>query len=369
MTPLIPGRRSAAFACGLLALLLGAACRDPVPGAPPAPPPPSPAEAPPPPPAHLPVVIDLHTDTLAQAFSRGVGLDDPDLEAGLPALRAGGFTAVLYADWPGKRTQARDRAGALLEFAHREDARLEAMEIARDPDHLQAIVDRGHLAVVLGLEGGHGLEPGGLATLDRWFEAGLRVLGPAWSFSTRYAGSSGDQGGGLTEEGRALVARAAALGVLLDVSHLSDAATLEVCQSSAVPVIASHSGARAVHPHPRNLTDDAIQCVAERGGVVGVVLHAPFLGPGAGVVRAADHADHLRTVGGEAVVALGTDFDGWIRTPAGLASEADLPALWAALGDRGWSEAEIAGMQGANFLRAWRSVWAARTPDPATATP
>jgi len=296
-------------------------------------------------------------------------LDAPDLQAGLPALRAGGFDAVLYAAWPGKRAEAADRAGALLEFARAEDARLEEMEIALDPDHLQAIVDQGHVAVVLGLEGGHGLEPGGLATLDRWFEAGVRVLGPAWSFSNRYAGSSGDGGGGLTEDGRALLDRARALGMVVDVSHMSDAATLEACRASPVPLIASHSDARTVRDHPRNLTDGAIRCIAERGGVVGLNLHAPFLGPGADLALAAGHAAHLRTVGGSGATALGTDFDGWIRTPAGLGSAADLPALWAALRDRGWTDAEIAGMRGENFLRAWRAAWAARTAGPAAAAP
>jgi len=291
-----------------------------------------------------------------------VGLDAPDLQAGLPALRAGGIDAVVYAVWPGKRAQAADRAQALLDFALVEDARLDAMEIALDPDHLQAIVDRGHVAVVLGLEGAHGLEPGGLSTLDRWFDAGVRVLGPAWSFSNAYAGSSGDGGGGLSAQGHALLARAAALGMVLDLSHMSDTATLEACRRSPAPVMASHSDARALNAHPRNLADEGIRCIAERGGVMGLALHAPFLGLGADVARAADHAGHVRAIGGAGATALGTDFDGWIRTPSGLGSAADLPALWAALAERGWSEAEIAGMQGANFLRVWRAAWAARKP-------
>jgi membrane dipeptidase len=187
------------------------------------------------------------------------------------------------------------------------------------------------------------------------------MVGLTWSFSNRFAGSSGDSGGGLTAEGRALVAQLAADGVIVDLSHASRATTLEVCGASAVPVIASHSDSHSVTAHARNLTDEEIRCIAATGGVVGVNFHATFVGGSRDVEAVADHADAIARIGGFGAVALGSDFDGLIKVPAGLEDASRLPALWAELRARGWTEAQIRGMRGENFLRVWEAVEHAAT--------
>lgn len=306
-----------------------------------------------------PLQADLHLDTPTQLLLRDLRWSAPTgLEAGLPQLRAGGTTVAVMVLWPGKRTDPKARTFALLQRMEEELAQEDVMLLTAPGDLNQLESRPDTMGVMLSLEGAHGLGDGPWEPVfDELVARGLRMLGVTWSTSNRFAGSSGDGGGGLTAEGRALVDRARRAGVLLDVSHASRQTTLELCRASPAPVVASHSDAAAVHDVPRNLTNDEIRCIARTGGVIGLNLHAPFVGGARNVAAVADHADHLAAIGGKTVVALGSDFDGFIETPAGLSTSADLPALWAELAHRGWTQAEIDGVRGGNFQRAWTLAW------------
>ncbi|MDP2307506.1 MAG: membrane dipeptidase [Pseudomonadota bacterium] len=301
---------------------------------------------------------DLHLDTPTQLFRRKVGLDADGLEAGLPQLRGGGTNLAVMVLWPPREAKWEAHVESLLSILEKEDARLDAVTLARSPEEARAIAARGGVAMIYALEGAHGIDTTGLVGLRALQARGLALLGLTWSFSNRYAGSSGDAGAGLTEDGRALVAEAQRLGVVIDLSHASATTTLEVCRGSSAPVIASHSDAAGVKAHARNLTDEEIACIAATGGVVGLNLHSTFLGTPAGVRKAADHVEHLRAVGGIGVVALGSDFDGLITPPPDIATAGALGGLWDELRRRGWTEPELQGMRGENFLRAW---WVARS--------
>ena len=308
-----------------------------------------------------PIQADLHVDTPTQMVRKNIGLDAAELESGLPNMMAGGTTLVVEVLWPPREGDWAAQVDRLFTKLEAEDARLNLVEHARSPDEARGITAAGHVALVVSLEGAHGLgtaswEAGGREALHTLHDRGLSLLGLTWSFSNRYAGSSGDGGGGLTEEGRALVAEANRLGIVLDVSHASKATTLEVCAASKAPVIASHSDAWGLTPHARNLSDEEIVCIARIGGVIGVNFHATFVGRPASASRVADHLDYLRRVGGGGVVALGSDYDGLILPPSDLATAAALPALWTELRRRGWTEDEMAGVRGENFLRAWGAV-------------
>lgn len=301
-----------------------------------------------------PIHADLHLDTPTQLHRKGVPLDHPDaLEGGLPQLLAAGTNLAVEVLWPPSADGGDAHAKLLFDKLLAEVERLELLELARDPAEARAIVARGHIAVVVALEGAHGLGEDWRADLAALRSRGLAMLGLTWSFSNRFGGSSGDQGGGLTDDGRALIALAQGQGVLIDLSHASRATTMAVCQNTPVPVIASHSDAAAVHTAARNLTDEEIACIAETGGVIGLNLHAPFLGGARDVVAIADHADHLAKVGGHAAVALGSDFDGLITVPKDISDASKLPLLWDELGRRGWTGPQIAGLRGENFMRAW----------------
>lgn len=300
-----------------------------------------------------PVQADLHLDTPTQLHRRAVGLDADGLEAGLPQLRAGGTTLAVMVLWPPRKADWAAHTEALLARMEAEDARLDAIKLVHSPEEARQVADAGGIAIVYALEGAHGIDRTGIDGLRALHARGLALLGLTWSFSNRFAGSSGDDGGGLTADGRALVAEAQRLGVLVDVSHASRATTLEVCRGAAAPVVASHSDAAAVKANARNLTDEEIACIAATGGVIGLNLHAPFLGSPAGVHRAANHLDHVRRIGGIGAVALGSDFDGLITPPEGLTTAADLGEIWVELRRRGWTDAELAQVRGENFLRAW----------------
>ena len=363
-------------------LLLLLACSSPAPQAPqapaPRPSPPATVTAPTPePPAVAPTIVpsttpgpdphvDLHTDTPTQMVRKGVGLDDPDLESGLAAMHKGGTNVVVEVLWPPKDPATPDAWAAQVErlFAkvESEDKRLEAVELAKSPADVRRALAAGHVAMLVSIEGAHGIDKVGVAGLAALHDRGLSLIGLTWTFSNRFAGSSGDppagnpEGTGLTDAGRDLVDEANRLGVVLDVSHASDAATLETCQRSHAPIIASHSDADGVRVQARNLSDEAIRCIAQKGGVIGLNFHSTFVGSGADVAKVADHADYLKKIGGAGVVALGSDFDGLIKTPEGLTDAGDIPNLWAELKRRGWTEDELRGVQGANFMRTWQAV-------------
>ncbi len=309
-----------------------------------------------------PVRADLHLDTPSQLLAQNLPLDAPTgLEAGLVQLRAGGTNLAVMVLWPPRKADHKAHSFALLDRLDQEIGRIDGVEKALHPSGARALIEAGNTAVLISLEGAHGLGDGPWEPVfDELHRRGLRVLGLSWSFSNRFAGSSGDQGGGLTDAGRALVQRAQGAGVLIDLSHASRQTTLEVCQATPVPVIASHSNAFRQRGHARNLTDEEIRCIAEKGGVIGLNFHAPFVGLGADVAQVADQADALAQVGGHGVVALGSDFDGFIQTPKGLEDASKLGALWAELARRGWTEAQLEGLRGENFMRAWTRAWEGR---------
>jgi len=311
----------------------------------------------------VPIQADLHLDTPTQLHRKDLPLDAPSgLEGGLAQLRAGGTNLAVEVLWPPRNVDHRAHTFKLLERLEAEDARLDGIALARSPDQARRIADQGGIAYVLALEGAHGLGEDWQATLDELQGRGLVILGLTWSMSNDFAGSSGDAGGGLTEAGRALVAHARTQGLLLDLSHASTATTLEVCRGAPAPVIASHSNAAALRSHARNLSDEEIRCIAATGGVIGLNFHAPFVGGSRDVSAVADHADHIARIGGHGAVALGSDYDGLITTPEGLADASAIPALWQELRRRGWTEQQLAGIRGENFLRAWSGALAAARP-------
>lgn len=309
-----------------------------------------------------PIQADLHLDTPTQMVRKNIGFDAAGLEGGLTALDAGGTNVAMMVLWPPREGDWAAQVETLFSKVEAEDERLARIKLARSPTEARSVVATGGVALVVSVEGAHGIHSGGVAALERLHARGLSALGLTWSFSNRFAGSSGDGGGGLTADGRALVAAANRLGVIVDVSHASHATTLETCAVSTAPVIASHSDAWTLSGNVRNLHDDEIDCIARSGGVIGLNFHDSFVGKPASISKVADHADYLKKHGGIGVVALGSDFDGLIHPATGLENASKLPALWAELRRRGWSEAEITAARGENFMRAWQAVLSATSP-------
>lgn len=201
--------------------------------------------------------------------------------------------------------------------------------------------------------------------VQRWYDAGLRLIGPTW-LGSRYCGGTGHPGG-FTDAGRALLDEMARLGMVLDFSHMADDAVWEALERYPGPIIASHTNCRVYTPTDRHFTDEQITAIAARGGVIGVVLHSSFLGGGwktgespldmDAVIRHLDHVCQL--VGDAKHSGIGSDFDGGAgveSTPQPFDTVADLAKIADALRQRGYSEEDITGVMGANFVRAFSAA-------------
>ncbi len=241
---------------------------------------------------------------------------------------------------------------------------LEQVCEARDRDgDQQDDASEESVGLVLLMEGADGIRQPG--EVEAWFEAGVRIIGPAWS-GTRYAGGTREPGP-FSAEGRDLMEAMASVGMILDLSHLSDQGALEALDRYEGALIASHSNPRALlgrsKPTERHLSDEVIHRLAEREGVVGIVLANYFLKDGwadsdgreaVTLDVVADHIDHVcQLLGDAAHVGLGSDFDGGFgldRVPKGLDSVADLKRIGDALQSRGYQLEAVEAILGGNWL-------------------
>jgi membrane dipeptidase len=221
---------------------------------------------------------------------------------------------------------------------------------------------------VLHIEGAEAIDTG-LESLELWYQAGLRSIGPVWSRPNAFAHgvpfispSSPDTGPGLTDAGRALARRCAELGIVVDVSHLNEAGFWDLAGMELGPIVASHSAAHALCPTSRNLTDAQLDAIGSSGGIVGIVFACPFLradfndDPDTPIELIAEHARYVADRIGPEHVALGSDYDG-ATIPAPLADVAGTPKLLDALTASGFSAPELAQVAWENWRRVLGAWW------------
>lgn len=259
--------------------------------------------------------------------------------------------------------RAMEAAGELRQIVDRKglDEHLESWNARRED---------APIGYVLSLEGADSiLSP---AHLERAYEDGLRAIGPAHYGPGRYAPGTGSEGG-LTPLGRELLREMERLGIVLDVTHLTDEGFWEALDRFAGPVWASHNNCRALVPHQRQFGDEQIRALIQRNAVIGVAFDAWMLAPGwvrgqstpaqAGVwIRSvAEHVDHICQLAGNARhCGIGSDLDGGFgreQAPQDLASIADVQRLVPQLSDRGYSPSDIEGIMHGNWIRLLREIW------------
>lgn len=229
-------------------------------------------------------------------------------------------------------------------FAAQVRAHQEAFSQVRNGGQIDAALAAGKVAALLAVEGASPVEED-LAYLDRMYADGVRMVTLTWNGPNSIA-SGHDTTDGLTSFGRRVVRRMGDLGMVIDVSHLNDQGFSDLLGATDKPFVASHSNARSVCPHPRNLTDDQFRAIADRGGLVGINYYRAFvtdrIAPGHHPVAPRDevtfeelaaHIDHFLDLGGQEVLALGSDFDG-STVPAWLDGAQTLPAFRKRLADR-----------------------------------
>ena len=312
-------------------------------------------------------VFDAHCDTLGHATAHIYNRRDL-MQWGqrghldLPRMRAGGINAQIFACFPGvERLSGNATSGALQRVEALYDLLRRAPDqitLVKTADDLARLTPQGPIGAILGLEGVEALD--GQMSLFRIFHRlGVRNIGLTWD--PRNAAADGSGAGtlfGLTPFGRELVEACNETGVMVDVSHLNDAGLTDVLAISSKPIIASHSNARALFDHRRNLTDEQARAIAEKGGVIGVTFVTMFLRPdheNASLDDLLDHIEHLVNVAGVEHVGLGSDYDGCI-TPPELDSGEKYAAITAGLLRRGYATEDIHKILGENFRRVFQEV-------------
>jgi len=370
------------------------------------------------------IVIDTHADTPQRFLDDHFDLSDPlgDGNLNLDSIHKGNLGAEFFSIWVEPNLYKGQYARRTLELI--DSVKQQA---ARHPDQIEFVttpagIEQAHrdhkFAALMGIEGGHSIEDS-LALLRQYYALGVRYMTLTWSNSNHWADSSGDitdtsiphTKEGLTEFGKDVVYEMNRLGMMVDISHVSDRTFYRTLVITRAPVIASHSSARALCDAPRNMTDDMLRAVANsggpnsKGGVVQVNFYSGFLSQAYRDAQKAiepearkavedlkakakaegkevtydeiekiqrayadriprppfsvliDHIDHIAKVAGVDHVGLGSDFDGVSgQLPEGLDSPADMPKITAALMARGYSAEDCRKILGGNLLRVFREV-------------
>lgn len=236
----------------------------------------------------------------------------------------------------------------------------EAFEFAYTAADVERVFSQGKVASMLGMEGGHAIE-NSLGALRAFFDLGVRYMTLTHGTTIDWADSGTGEPlhDGLTAFGEEVVREMNRMGMLVDLSHTSPATMHDALDIAEAPVIFSHSSARAITDHPRNVPDDVLQRMPDNGGVVMVTFVTSFVNdvPEEAVLTdVADHIDHIKNVAGVEHVGIGGDFDGIDSVIQGLEDVSTYPDLFAELHRRGWSEDELAALAGNNLLRVMREA-------------
>ncbi len=354
------------------------------------------------------IVVDGHNDlpwrirqqAALDVERMGVGTGRPDGHTDIPRLREGGVDVQFWAAYveseyigDGATPIALEQIDLIKRLAAAYPADL---EMAYSTTDIERIVGEGKIASLIGIEGGHAIS-NSLPVLRELYRAGARYMTLTHSKTLAWADAAGDTAvhGGLTSFGREVVGEMNRLGMLVDLSHVTDEAMRDALETARAPVIYSHSSARAIADHPRNVPDDILRLVAPNGGVVMVNFFSGFIVPESArkiqeifqvqerlreehpddaafreaftawmfeniepgdVELVADHIEHIIRVAGIDHVGLGSDFDGIAVAPRGLEDVSDYPALTAVLLERGYTEAELRKILGGNLLRVFRET-------------
>jgi membrane dipeptidase len=377
------------------------------------------------------IVVDTHEDVPERLGNKWVdiGIRQKTGHVDISRLIEGGvtnpfFAAYVPAEFAAKGGSAK-KALELIELIHRLVESHPELVFADSPEAVRAAKKSHKIAVSIGIEGGHAIEDS-LGALAAFYRLGVRYMTLTHTNTNHWADSSGSffqytfdpkkyaVHNGLTDFGREVVLEMNRLGMLVDVSHVSDKTAADAIAVSKAPVFASHSSCRALADMPRDVTDEEIRAVAAKGGVIMINFSSTFLdqkvvddykakkaalaprvaklseqflddpqkrdaeiaklvdaivtvpAPWTEVV---DHIEHVMKVGGPQAVGLGTDFDGMPNPPQGLEDVSKLPIVTEELLRRGHSESEVRGVLGENFLKFWERVEAARATVPARTQP
>jgi membrane dipeptidase len=315
------------------------------------------------------LVVDTHCDTLMKLMpqprgsppARKLGERSDRGHIDLPRLTEGGVDCQTFAVYTGKRVNqpgATLAALLMIDTFYSECDANEGITPVRSHGEILAAKKAGKVAALLAIEGAEPLQ-GDLGVLRDLYRLGVRMLSFTWNWRTPFADGldAKRSEGKLPDLGVKALREMERLGMILDVSHISDSCYWDIADLKKGPFIASHSNCRDVCDHQRNLTDDMIRALADHGGVMGMNFAPSFVDKDkATVQRVVDHVDHIVNLIGPDHVGLGSDFDGIGSTPIGLEDVTKMPNITRELVKREYTDDDIRKILGGNFLRVFKEI-------------
>jgi membrane dipeptidase len=354
------------------------------------------------------VVWDCHNDLAYRVLYEGLNIGNrlPAGHVDIPRLKEGEVdvqvVALFVQNYLYPDKAARQCFQLIEAMTGAIDRNADSVELARTGADVERIVSQGKIAMPLAIEGGHAIEDS-LDNLRKFHELGVSSMTLTHNLSHGWADSSGDRPiwDGINDLGRQVVEEMNRLGMVIDLSHVSDKTFYDVIEVSEDPVICSHSGCRALNDHHRNITDDMLRALAKNGGVIGIVFELGYLSPEYSKARTEqraiarpilskvppvedldlriavehisqgrdwplenlptiedllDHIEHAVEVAGVDHVGLGADMYPRTPSPVGIRGVQDYPSITSGLKKRGYSDEDVKKIMGGNFLRIWKKV-------------
>jgi len=335
------------------------------------------------------ILIDTHNDIPSFTVDGTDIKTAPKNHTDIPRLRQGGVGAVFFSVFVDAKyvdgNHAANRALQMIDTVQHDivDRYPDVFMQAFTANDIVEAHRQGKIAALMGLEGGHAIEDSPRLLRD-YYRLGVRYMTLTHFNTNHWADSSGDidkpgveHHNGLTPQGKGIVLEMNRLGMMVDISHVADKTFYDALEASKAPIIASHSSCRAITNVPRNMTDEMIRALAQKGGVIQINIYCPFISQkAADIAQAAKknpgqekpppvratlddvvaHIDHVRQVAGIDAIGIGTDFDGIECAPIGLDDVSKFPNLTRALLEKGYSRSDIEKIYGGNTLRLMRKV-------------
>lgn len=358
------------------------------------------------------LLVDTHNDFIWKVLDKGAvfGQRNSFTQSDLPRFKEGGVDVQVFAVWIPMNKVSRSYSFVMSQIDRLKNIESENssdLEFAYSYDDIIRITNDKKICGLIGIEGGTAIEKN-LDNINTFFENGVRYVGLTWNNSNGISTSARDETengnqGGLTEFGVQVIKRMNEVGMLVDVSHLSEAGFWDVIENTNSPIIASHSNCYTLNPHFRNLTDEQIKAIAKNGGYIGINFYDKFLDKdadlnrtmnayekysaelnelndkygddlikyneerdkflsdknilgGTTIEKVIEHIDYIKNLVGIDYVGIGSDFDGGITPPNELYDASTYPLITKKLVEKGYNEEEIKKVLGGNFLRVFRRV-------------
>lgn len=306
--------------------------------------------------------IDLHCDTASRIFYENLNLKSELCKVNIDKLKKGGCLGQVFAFFVDQKLND-DPYDEFLKlynrFIEEIEKNLNEIQIVRNIDELNNAEKEGKIGAFLSIEEGEVIK-GSIDNLKNVYDMGIRILTITWNYINQLGYPNADytyKDQGLTKKGLEVVEECERLGIIPDASHLSDAGFYDLIKVCKKPFIVSHSNARAITNHPRNLDDHMIKLLAEKGGIMGINFCSDFLG-NKSVSSIEDiilHMKHIKKIGGIDVLALGSDFDG-IENEVEIKDASEFDKLYIALKNNNFSELEIEKIFYKNVIRVFKET-------------